>query len=313
MIINTGMRTDIPAFYPAWLSNRIRDGFVLVRNPYYREQVTKYRLSPEVVDVLAFCTKNPEPMLEYMDALQPYRQFWFVTITPYGKEIEPNVPNKDDVMDSFIRLSQIVGRRAILWRYDPVFITERYTLQYHVDAFERMSGRLEGHTDRVVISFIDLYQKTKRNFPDAREVSLREREYLAKAFAESGKRHNMIIHSCCEGAGLKKFGIDVTGCMTKEILEQAIGEELDVPKRKNQRQECNCILGNDIGMYNTCAHYCKYCYANYDRQIVDDNMKKHDPESPFLIGKSERGDVIHEAQQKSFISGQMRFDLLRTP
>lgn len=126
MIINTGCRTDIPAFYSKWFMNRIREGYVLVRNPYYLNQVTKYNLSPDVVDCLAFCTKNPEPMLEYLNELDKYKQYWFVTITPYGKDIEPNVPNKKRVIESFKKLSEHIGVDSIGWRYDPIFIGDGF-------------------------------------------------------------------------------------------------------------------------------------------------------------------------------------------
>ena len=116
MIINTGMRTDIPAFYSEWLLNRIYEGYVLVRSPYNPSQVTRYILSPEVVDLISFCTKNPAPMLPHMDVLKPYGQYWFVTITPYGKDIEPNVPDKKQVMEDFKILSDIVGVDSVGWR-----------------------------------------------------------------------------------------------------------------------------------------------------------------------------------------------------
>ena len=124
MIINTGMRTDIPAFYHEWLINRIKEGFVLVRNPYNPSQVTRYSLSPEVVDLIAFCTKNPAPMLPHMDVLKPYGQYWFVTITPYGKDIEPNVPDKQKVMEDFKKLSDAVSVDSVGWRYDPIFVDD---------------------------------------------------------------------------------------------------------------------------------------------------------------------------------------------
>ena len=101
MIIQTGMRTDIPAFYSKWFLNRIKEGYVCVRNPYNPKQVTKYSLLPEVVDLIAFCTKKPLPMLLFLDELKPYGQYWFVTITPYGRDIEPNVPDKETVMEGF--------------------------------------------------------------------------------------------------------------------------------------------------------------------------------------------------------------------
>ncbi len=122
MIINTGMRTDIPAFYSEWFMNRIREGYVLVRNPYRQDWITRYELNPDVVDCIAFCTKNPAPMLKHIDELQRFNQYWFVTITPYGKDVEPNVPPKEQVMQDFIALSKNVGVNCIGWRYDPIFI-----------------------------------------------------------------------------------------------------------------------------------------------------------------------------------------------
>ena len=173
MIINTGMRTDIPAFYPEWLVNRIREGEVLVRNPYNPSQVTRYSLSPEVVDLIAFCTKNPAPMLPYMDHLKPYGQYWFVTITPYGKDIEPNVPDKQKVMEDFCTLSGIVGIDSIGWRYDPILVDEVHSVDWHIKEFEHMAKTLAGYTKTCVISFIDIYKKVERNFPEARRCSKR--------------------------------------------------------------------------------------------------------------------------------------------
>lgn len=142
MIIQTGMRTDIPTFYSKWLINRIKEGFVLVRNPYNPMQVTRYSLSPDVVDLIAFCTKNPAPMLPYMEMLKPYGQYWFVTITPYGKDIEPNVPEKEKIMNDFKRLSDIVGVDSVGWRYDPIFVDATYSAEHHLEAFEKMAAAL---------------------------------------------------------------------------------------------------------------------------------------------------------------------------
>ena len=189
-MINTGQRTDIPAFYSEWFMNRIREGYVLVRNPFYPEQVTRYRLDPEVVDVLAFCTKDPAPMIPHLDEISRFRQFWFVTITPYGRDVEENVPPADEVIDSFGKVAEKVGPRAMSWRYDPVFISEKYTVEYHIEAFEKMAQKLEGCTGQAVFSFIDLYQKTKKNFPQVREVTREEEEKIAGAFAAAGKRRN---------------------------------------------------------------------------------------------------------------------------
>ena len=300
MIINTGCRTDIPAFYAKWLMNRIREGYVLVRNPYNPNQVTKYNLSPEVVDCLAFCTKNPEPMLSYLDELDKYKQYWFVTITPYGKDIEPNVPEKQKVIESFKKLSNHIGVDSIGWRYDPIFIGNGFDVSKHIECFENISRELKGYTHNCTISFLDLYEKVKRNAPDIKPPTKEEQMEIAKAFARIGKENDMVIHACCEKTYLSQYGLQCNGCMSQEIIEKAINNTLQPPKRKNLRQECNCLMGNDIGAYNTCGHLCKYCYANANKQSVIENMKKHDDNSPFLIGRSEPGDKITEAKQKNW-------------
>ena len=309
MIINTGQRTDIPAFYADWFVNRLKAGFVLVRNPYNPRSVTRYRLSPEVVDLIGFCTKNPAPMLPHMDLLRPYGQFWYVTITPYGKEIEPGVPDKREVLDSFRRLSDTVGPDRMGWRYDPVFISGEYPAERHIRAFEYMAQTLSGYTRTAVISFVDLYEKTKRNFPEVRPVTAEQRLQLGKAFVEIAGQYGMTLRPCGEGDELARFGADCSGCMTVAMYEQALGRRLKVPKTAPARKECACYLGGDIGAYNTCGHLCRYCYANYDAATVRKNLAAHDPESPLLIGHLEPGDQVHEAKQESWIDPQITMEL----
>ncbi|MBO4650308.1 MAG: DUF1848 domain-containing protein [Clostridiales bacterium] len=311
MILNTGMRTDIPAFYSEWLCNRIQEGFVLVRNPYNPSSVTRYSLSPDVVDLISFCTKDPAPMLPHMDILKPYGQYWFVTITPYGTDIEPNVPDKAKVMEDFKRLSKIVGIDSIGWRYDPIFVDKDHSVEWHISEFSKMAETLSGYTKTCVISFIDIYKKVERNFPEARAVSREDRLTIGKAFIEIAGRYGMTLRPCAEGKELEPFGADCSGCMTVKTFETALQSRMDVPRRnKNQRNgECACLLGTDIGAYDTCGHLCKYCYANTNAALVKENMKRHDPASPFLIGNSEAGDVIHEADQRSWIDRQLMLDI----
>jgi len=312
MIIQTGMRTDIPAFYSKWLLNRIKEGYVCVRNPYNPKQVTKYSLSPEVVDLIAFCTKNPLPMLPFLDELKPYGQYWFVTITPYGRNIEPNVPDKETVMEGFKELSDIVGVDSMGWRYDPIFIDKKHSVEWHISEFEKMAEILAGYTKTCVISFIDIYKKVERNFPEAKSVRAADRAMIGKAFVKIASKYGMVLKPCAEGEELAKYGADCSGCMTVHTFETALHSRLEVPKRKkNQRNgQCACLLGVDIGAYDTCGHLCKYCYANSNTKLVKENMKKHNPMSPFLLGESMPGDVIHEAKQESWIDHQLRLDTL---
>ena len=308
MIINTGQRTDIPAFYAEWLCNRLREGYVLARNPYDPGHVTRYALTPDVVDLIGFCTKNPAPMLKHMDLLQPFGQFWYVTITPYGRDIEPNVPGKLRVLESFRRLSERVGVRSVGWRYDPILINDAWPVERHIKAFDYMARALRGYTETVVISFIDLYEKTKRNFPEVRTVSREDRLSLGKALTEIAGENGMTLRPCAEGDELASFGADCGGCMTVALYERALGQRLKVPRRAPARKECACYLGADIGAYNSCGHLCRYCYANYDADTVKRNLLAHDPRSPLLLGRLRPEDVVKQAEQESWIDRQLSFD-----
>ncbi len=212
------------------------------------------------------------------------------------------------MLDSFRRLSDIVGPDRIGWRYDPVFISEAYPAERHIRAFEYMAKALEGYTHTAVISFVDLYEKTKRNFPEVRPVDPEQRLLLGKAFAETGRQHGMTIRPCGEGDELAQFGADCGGCMTVAMYEQSLGRRLKMPKFAPARKECACYLGGDIGAYNTCGHLCRYCYANYDAATVRRNMAAHDPQSPLLTGHLMPGDQVHEARQESWIDPQISMD-----
>ena len=311
MIINTGQRTDIPAFYPEWFANRLKEGFVCVRNPYNPIQVSRYQLNPEVVDVIGFCSKNPAPFFPYLDLVKDYGQYWFVTITGYDKDIEHNVPDKYKILEDFKYLSSKVGTNAIGWRYDPIFIDEKYTVDFHLNRFEEFAKELDGYTNTVVISFIDIYAKVKRNFPEAKPVTRDERIKLGKEIIEIAKSHNMTVKPCGEGDYLSRFGADCRGCMTVETYEKAIGKRLIVPATQSSRKECACYLHCDIGAYDTCAHLCKYCYANNDFDQVAVNRKNHDPQSPFLIGNYRPEDIIKDVPQKSWVDNQLNiFDFI---
>lgn len=307
MIINTGQRTDIPAFYSEWFANRLKEGYVCVRNPFDSGQVSRYRLDPAVVDVIGFCTKNPEPMFSYMDLLKDYGQLWFVSLTPYGRDIEPNVPDKHRVIESFKTLSDIVGPDSIVWRYDPILVSDRYTIEYHLHAFRQISEALEGYTQSVVISFIDLYPKVRRNFPEIGEVSHEDRLSIGKELIRIAADHDMTVKPCAEGDELAAYGADCSGCTKISDYEKAIGKRLAAPKRKSARAECACYLSCDIGAYNTCRHLCRYCYANAEALIVMQQSSLHDPGSPFLIGNYMDGDRIHDVPQTSWIDWQESF------
>lgn len=308
MILHTGNRTDIPAFYSRWFYRRLKEGYVLVRSPYDPSLVTRYEISKEVVDLIVFCTKNPAPMFPYMEAIAPYSQYWFVTVTPYGNEIEPGIRDKKRIINAFRKLSDIVGANNICWRYDPIFIDKTYTTSYHIKAFEEMCRLLSGYTNTCVISFLDIYQKVRRNFPQAKEVPLQDKLLLGKALIDIGKKYNIKIKTCAEGNLLADAGADCSGCMTQKVFEDAIGSKLVLPKGfKGSRKECSCILSSDIGAYDTCPHLCRYCYANSSTNAVIRNLRIHDPDSPLLVGRLMPEDKVVQANQESWIDMQISF------
>ena len=301
MIINTGLRTDIPAFYAEWFFNRISAGYVMARSPYDPGIVYKYSLSPEVVDVFSFCTKNPIPVLKNISLLKDYGQYWFITLTPYDRDIEPGVPDKKIIMEAIRELSAKLGKNCVGWRYDPVLITEKYDEAYHRNAFETIASALEGAVETCVISFIDLYGKVRRNFPEAREVPWQTQLRLGEFFVRAAARHGMVLKPCAEGNYLSRFGADCGGCLTRETFEKALGAPLDMPLSKGGRHgKCACYMSCDIGAYDTCGHFCRYCYANSSAAAVRTNMKRHDPESPLITGWPGSGDIIREVKQKSW-------------
>lgn len=310
MIIQTGNRTDIPAFYSKWFLNRIREGFVMTKNPFNPSQITRYSLDRRVVDLLVFCTKNPLPLLERIDELRDYRMFWFVTVTPYGRDIERNVPDKKTVLEGVRRLSSILGKERVQLRYDPVIITEEYSRERHVREFNEMIEYLDGYIDTCIISFVDLYTKVRRNWPELRAVTYQDRIYLTERFAEIARSHGILIKPCGEGAMYERIkGVDCSGCMTKEVFERAIDSRISLPALKPSRKECACFINADIGQYDTCMHLCRYCYANANEELVRKNYENHDPDSPLITGRVMDSDNITEAKQKSWIDNQLMFDI----
>ncbi|MDO5294696.1 MAG: DUF1848 domain-containing protein [bacterium] len=310
MILSASTRTDIPAFYSEWLIERIRKGYVLVRNPYNACQVTKYRLDPEVVDCITLWTKNPIPILSHLKELRPFHPYFFVTITPYGKEIEPKVPDKRMVIEAVRQLSKELGKDSLCVRYDPIIITNRYTKEFHEKVFRQLISVLHGHVTEYVISFVDIYEKTKRNFKEAMPLTQDEQEWIADKFSKIAKEYGIVIKTCAEGIDLTKYQIENSGCTSRQVMERHLNTSLKQRKLVPDRQYCTCIESKDIGAYNSCLHGCKYCYANYSEKAVKSNYLKHDPHSPFLIGELREEDYIKLAKQESDIDGQIRLTFM---
>ena len=303
MIINTGNRTDIPAFYARWLCNRVRAGEVMARSPYNESVVYRYALDPQVVDLLCFCTKNPAPLLAHLGELSAFRQFWCVTLTPYGRDLEPAVPDKRRVVQTLHRLSEAVGPAAVCVRYDPIIITPRYGVDFHLRAFERLLSAVGSCVSAVIFSFIDLYARTRRRLPEVREVTPAEQAVLCQGMAEACARRRLPLRGCLEHPALARFGADMSGCMSVRVLSAAIGRPLCPPRSaRGARRGCECLLGCDIGAYSSCPHDCRYCYANHGPEAVRRRVQLHDPHSPLLLGQLQAGDRVQAVEQRSWLT-----------
>ena len=303
MILSVSRRTDIPAFYSKWFFNRLKEGFVCVRNPMNIHQVSKIVLSPKVIDCIVFWSKNPRPMLSRLDELKDYMYYFQYTINAYDQELESGVPKKEGIINTFKELSEAIGPKRVIWRYDPILLTEKMDIQYHVHYFGELAKRLSGYTNTCVISFVDLYKKTQNNLKDtrARELSFNEMFNLATQLFIIAHQYGITIQTCAEQIALESIGIKHGKCIDNELVENLLGVKLIVSKDPNQRKECGCVQSIDIGEYNTCAHGCKYCYANFKENVVLRNRMAHDPNSPLLVGSLGENDIVKEKKLFSFI------------
>lgn len=287
MILSVSRRTDIPSYYAEWFYNRIKEGFVCVRNPMNPRQVSEIRITPDVVDCIVFWTKNPLPMMERLDKLKAYPYYFQFTLTGYGNDVEVNLPDKKTMMiPMFQELSNRIGRERVIWRYDPIFFSDRYTVEYHIETFRAMAEALNGYTDKCVISFLDIYAKIRKNMEGLSYYELEESELrsFAKEISRIAKQNHISVGSCAEKIDLEDCGIVHNCCIDKRLIEKLIGCKLSVGKDKNQRKECGCVESIDIGTYNTCRNGCAYCYANLGAKNVERNAAKYDPASPLLCG-----------------------------
>ena len=300
MILSVSRRTDIPAFYWEWFLNRVKAGFVDVRNPMNIHQVSRIDIRPNVVDCIVFWTKNAGNIIPHLDQLKDYKYYFQYTINPYNKLIEENVPLKKDIIENFKSLSEIIGPNRVIWRYDPILLTGNINIEYHLRYFEELAKRLQGYTQRCVISFVDLYKKTVSNTRDLmmREPTDNEMHILAQKLSIIAKNYKMEVLSCSENIDLDAEGVKHGCCIDRSLIEKIVGYKIDVKKDKNQRKECGCVESVDLGAYNTCLHACKYCYANFNNAKVHTLSQMHNPLSTLLVGELDETDVVKERKVK---------------
>lgn len=293
MILNVSGRTDIIAFYSEWFMKRYEEGFIDVRNPFYPKMIS--RISFDNVDAILFCTKNPIPILKDIKKIKKPILF-HVTLTAYKNDIEPNVPPKGEVIKAVQELSRLIGKDNLVIRYDPVFISDKYSLDYHVKAFDKLCRLLEGYVSKILISFIDDYKNVRKNEKILNFRKFTENDYkvIGESFSKSAREHGLVVHTCFEDRDLTEYGFVKDECLSVELAYKLTGKIFKEKWKARKERKCNCVAMVDVGEYNSCKHYCKYCYANFDEKLVNDKFRLHDPNSSLLIGKLEDDDIVKE-------------------
>lgn len=279
MIINASGRTDIVAYYMNWFVNRWNEGYFDVRNPFNPKLVSRIFVSD--VDMIVFCTKNPLPLLDTIHLFSVPIQLQ-VTITGYFKDMEPQVPDKGEIIACVQKLSSYLGKENVCVRYDPILLNSKYDVDYHIRAFNKLCTILKGYVSKVIVSFVDDYKNVRNNHLDYHEPS--NEEYLK--LKETFEKNDMKIVSCMENKF--QIGDEKDCCISIKYAFERTGKFF----KEWKARDCHCVNMVDVGAYNSCLHGCKYCYANFDSKKIVSNYKMHDVNSSLLIGHLNLDDQV---------------------
>lgn len=311
-IISASRATDIPAFFSEWFFNKIDIGYLTWTNPFNQQ---KKVISLHDLRFVVFWSKDPKriiPLLKKLDQ-KNIRYYFQFTLNDYEAEgIEKNVPPLNERINTFKRLSDIIGVEKVIWRYDPLLLSDNLSINELLSRIQRIGEQIHKYTKKLVFSFADIaiYSKVQRNLEKAsenfREFAESEIHELCSSLADYNKNWNLELSTCSEAIDLEKYGITKNRCIDDELIVKIAGTDsvlMDFlgyshnedlfsestyqsnPKLKDtgQRKVCGCIFSKDIGMYNTCTHLCTYCYANHNEQKVISNYNRHDVKSTSII------------------------------
>ncbi len=298
MIISVSRRTDIPAFYSKWFINRIRAGYCVVPNPFNRNQLSRINLTPENVEIIVFWTRNPKPLLSYIQELDErgYQYYFQFTVMNNPNFIDTNKSELSYAIKTFHQLADLIGFQKIIWRYDPIVFSDsgKIDLNSHLDQYEVIASQLSGYTQRCVISFMDKYQKNNKRLKKIEKeqnIEFLNFENIPEVFSKFipslvniANTYNMQVFTCSELIDLELYGINHGKCIDDDYIHQVFNIEVNHQKDSAQRETCGCVKSKDIGMYDTCLFGCQYCYATTSFDKARENYRLHHPESPSLIG-----------------------------
>lgn len=316
IIISASRSTDIPAFYAKWFINRLRAGYCVWYNPFNQQPMyVAFKNTKAVV----FWSKNPKPLIPYLDELDErgihyYFQF---TLNDYDSEkLEPNVSSMEKRIETFQELSNKIGKEKVIWRFDPLIMSDKIGIDELLNKVENIGTQLKGYTEKLVFSFADIgniYKKVENNLKrlniNYREFTPQTMNEFAKGLQELNKNWHFSLATCAEQIDLKQYGVEHNRCIDGELMKRIFAEDTDfvyylsygkmpkknslfpteIPKKevnlkdKGQRKICGCMISKDIGMYNTCPHFCVYCYANTSKEIVEKNRKLYNDNKESII------------------------------
>ncbi len=296
MIISASRRTDIPAFYSEWFMNRIRAGYCTAVNPFNRKQVFYVSLRPEEVEVIVFWTKNPKPLLKHLKELDDrgYRYYFQYTLNDYPDVIEPNLPDIKKKVETFKELADLIGPARVIWRYDPIILSNITGIDYHKGKIDYLARELEDSTHRLVLSIVDEYRKASCSFHHLerqgviihRQSTERDVDELINFIVGMADRRNMATFSCAEDLDLAPYGLMPGKCIDDSYIKKVFCINVRSEKDKSQRLACGCVRSKDIGAYDTCLHGCRYCYAG-TLSAAQKNRENHFMDSPSIQGRFE--------------------------
>ncbi len=306
VIVSASRATDIPAFYSDWFIERLKEGYLKWKNPF--NGVPLY-VSFKNTRLIVFWSKNPKPLFSHLDYLEDngFNFYFQFTLNDYENEgLEKKVPSLDSRIETFIKLSERIGKEKVIWRFDPYILTQNTDTQDLLSKTEYIGDKLKDYTDKFVFSYADIktYKKVQNNLRREAVPYLEFNENtmieLANGLCELKKKWDSKIGTCAEKIELQKLGIEHNKCIDDDLiirlfshdteLMKFLGVKIQEPtifeperkivkskslKDKGQREICGCIISKDIGQYNTCPHECLYCYANSSKEIANMNYKNH--------------------------------------
>ena len=291
LIISASYKTDIPAFYGRWLTNRLDAGHCQVINPY-NQNARRVSLSRHDVDGIVLWTKNLGPLVNQLPSLTERGYAFYVqyTVTNYPRELELSVTSADRAIDHIRVVSRRWGRRSVVWRYDPILMTDKTPFDWHVENFSRLSERIKGYADEVVVSFTQFYNKTRTNLNALGKTdglsfydpSIDEKRSLLDALVQIARSNDLDL-TVCSQPDLPVPMSTASKCVDALRLSDIKGV-LVRAQTKGNRPGCECAQSVDIGEYDTCPHGCVYCYAVRNRDLARERHRNHDPESECIFG-----------------------------